>query len=314
MNVAAKGSADSDVAGAQNDEESLLKKVQLSSHSKQNVSTHLLSNHPSAICTDTIDNLDHGFGNSIHKERLGNGNGFHTRPSTYRRQNSPLSELYCSGQRVEFRGEKAFSAQNVTETITTNSKAPLRQKETHSVALNKLYSSLKRLKCRHEAILKEDVHMRCSSFPFNSSRNFGNSRLPNNDVHSEEDIFILLGGKSKPVRFEVNPENIHLLESEFAINLKSKTHSNLDKEDFELLKRFRDKYRSGQNGCASPCLPWSRHAVSRTSNNPKDNSVQQRSMNQPSATYDIEEEDFGRKLSIHVYLPNIFPGNTAAES
>lgn len=295
-------------------------------HKSQAVSTsrHLTTLNASSdsLCINSSTSTEvvggaEGLSSKNNKGRLRNGNCFYKRDTSTYKGSSPLSELYCSGQRVEFKGENAFLP--VSEAIATSNASGAkstkpRQKETHTVAINKLYSSLKRLKNRHDSISKEDINLKCSSFPFNNNRNFvGQSRLPNSEIDGEEDIFILLGGKSKPVRFEVNPKNIHLLESEFAMNLKSKSScANLDKEDLELVKRFRDKYRTGHNG--SPCLPWSRHSVCRKSTCPEKNTSQRRSSSEPSATYDIEEEDFGRKLSIHVYLPNIFPGNTSTES
>lgn len=216
----------------------------------------------------------------------------------------PLQNMLCTGQKVECQREKTLNGKHA---ISGASKQSLRrQQEAHSIAINKLYSSLKKLKSRHDAIMQEDISMKCSSFPFNNNKSFGNNWLTN--PAGEEDIFILLGGKSKPVRFEVNPENINLLESQFGINLKSKTgNSILDGDDLELLRRFREKYRSGQRN-ESPFLPWARHAVCR-GRKTKDISPQTQSADFPSATYNIAEEEYGRKLSIHVYLPNILRGD-----
>ncbi|XP_031565282.1 uncharacterized protein LOC116300538 [Actinia tenebrosa] len=233
----------------------------------------------------------------------------------------PLSDVFCAGQQLEVRGEPPSNNTRLLDKSLGNSETfalggqndslwKSQTQGTQSVALNKLYSSLNKLKSRHDTLtgkaIQRDVRSRCLAFPFKHCKGFGNAEL------GEEEIFILLGGKSKPVCFEVNPDNLNLLENEFGLKLKSKsiTASSLDQEDYELLKKFREKYRTGVPRNESPFVPWARHAIFRPKKDKntktKDNDAKNRRDDAlPCATYEVEEEDFGRKLSIHVYLPNV---------
>lgn len=242
---------------------------------------------------------------------------------------SPLAHVFCAGQQLEVRSSEPSSNTRVfherqgnSETFAfggqNNTHRKSQAQGTHSIALNKLYSSLKKLKSRHDLTGKEsqrDVRSRCLSFPFRQSKgqheSFGNRDL------GEEEIFILLGGKSKPVRFEVNPDNLNLLGNQFGVKLKSKSiTASFDQEDYELLKKFQDRYRTGVPRNESPFVPWARHAIFRPK---KDNTIYDNKLKDkrdeaalPCATYEVEEEDFGRKLSIHVYLPNVVPTTTSS--
>lgn len=237
---------------------------------------------------------------------------------------SPLANVYCAGQQLEVRSEPSNNTRVLDERLGNSETFALggqnntlrkSQQGTQSIALNKLYSSLKKLKSRHDSITgkdsQRDMRLRCLSFPFKHCQGFGQREsLAGNGDLGEEEIFILLGGKSKPVRFEVNPDSLNLLENEFGLKLKSKSiTASFDQEDYELLKKFREKYRTGVPRNESPFVPWARHAIFRPKKDnsiSKDNSLNNRRNDAlPSATYEVEEEEFGRKLSIHVYLPNV---------
>ncbi|EDO36567.1 predicted protein [Nematostella vectensis] len=234
--------------------------------------------------TDQPNNVDKSFTANIDNYRL-----------KKRILKSPLSDMYCTGQRLMGNSVSEISMDvDVTGQRGTKQPAPPR----HAITLNKLYSSLKKLKSRHETVNRTQA--KCRNFPFKTSKGFNIHQNWNDD-----EIFILLGGKSKPVRFEVNPTSLSLLESEFGLNLKTREpNCGFDEEDIELLRKFREKYRHGISGKESPFVPWARHAMSKQS------TAQVKKTGVPSATHSIEKEEYGRRLTIHVYLPNVLMDNS----
>ena len=233
----------------------------------------------------------------------------------------PLAGMQCTGQRMSL----AESQQNLPKRGSISSSGDETAKESfrseqvvsngttqatsHSVSLNKLYSCLKRMKCRRNEVGQyEDLATISMNGrePGLSRSYFQRVLASNNANHAQtrgerEEIFLLLGGKSKPVRFQINPEGLNLLEKEWRIELKSRDSifCNSDEEGLKLLQRFRARFRSNQRTAnfldrKTPILPipWARHVVHKG-----------RSLS-PEEKQQLEEDESGRKLSIHVYLPN----------
>lgn len=232
----------------------------------------------------------------------------------------PLAGMRCTGQRMSL----AESQQNLPKRGSLPSSGDEAVKDSlscgqvvsngatsttsHSVSLNKLYSCLKKMKGRrNEAGQYDDL----ATFAMNGrepgfrrgyfQRAFAsNNTSPAQTRGEREEIFLLLGGKSKPVRFQINPEGLNLLEKEWRVELKSRDsifcHS--DEEGLQLLQKFRARFRSNQRtnflDRKTPLLPvpWARHVVHKG-----------RSLS-PQEKEQLEEDESGRKLSIHVYLPN----------
>lgn len=233
----------------------------------------------------------------------------------------PLAGMRCTGQRMSLaesqqnppkRGSLPLSGDEVTreslgcEHVVSNGTTTA---TSHSVSLNKLYSCLKKMKCRRNEVGQYDdlatISMNGREPGF--SRSYFQRVFASNNTNAgaqtrgeHEEIFLLLGGKSKPVRFEINPEGLNLLEKEWRIELKSRDSifCNSDEEGLQLLQKFRARFRTNQRtnflDRRTPILPipWARHVVHKGRNL------------SPQEKEQLEEDDSGRKLSIHVYLPN----------
>ena len=233
----------------------------------------------------------------------------------------PLAGMRCTGQRMSLaetqqnppkRGsitgeapKENLACEQVVSNGTTTSTA---NNSTHTVSLNKLYSCLKKMKGRrndvgqYEDLATISMNGREPAF----SRNyFQRVFAANNAKHSQtrgeqEEIFLLLGGKSKPVRFQINPDGLNLLEKEWRMELKSRDSifCNSDEEGLRLLQKFRARFRLGNQRpfldrkTPSLPIPWARHVVHRGR------------CRSPEEKDQLAEEESGRKLSIHVYLPN----------
>lgn len=232
----------------------------------------------------------------------------------------PFASMQCTGQRVTL----AESQQNLPKRGSLPSSGDEAVKDTlgceqvvsngttsttsHSVSLNKLYSCLKKMKRRRNEVGQYDdlatLSMNGREPGFSRSyfqRVFAsNNANPPEPRGEREEIFLLLGGKSKPVRFEINPEGLNLLEKEWRVELKSgdSIFCNSDEEGLQLLQKFRARFRNNQRpnflDRKTPLLPvpWARHVVHKG-----------RSLS-PQEKQQLEEDESGRKLSIHVYLPN----------
>ena len=232
----------------------------------------------------------------------------------------PLAGMQCTGHRMSL----AESQQNLSKRGSLPSSGGEAAKDSlgceqvvsngptsatsHSVSLNKLYSCLKKMKGRrNEAGQCDDL----ATISMNGrepgfSRGYfqrvftSNNANPSQTRGEREEIFLLLGGKSKPVRFEINPEGLNLLEKEWRVELKSRDSifCNSDEEGLQLLQKFRARFRSNQRtnllDRKTPLLPvpWARHIVHKG-----------RSLS-PQEKEQLEEDESGRRLSIHVYLPN----------
>lgn len=235
----------------------------------------------------------------------------------------PLAGMRCTGQRMNLtecqqnqqkRGSIPEEATNensgcceqvVSEGATLTDVA----NSSNAVSLNKLYSCLKRMKCRRNDIGKcEDlatISMNGREAGFSRSY-FQRVFATNNAKHStqtrgeQEEIFLLLGGKSKPVRFPINPEGLNLLEKEWRVELKSRDSifCTSDEESLKLLQKFRARFKLGSQRQfldrkpPSLPIPWARHVVHKGR------------CQSPEEKEQLEQEETGRKLSIHVYLPN----------
>ena len=237
----------------------------------------------------------------------------------------PLAGMQCTGQRMSL----SESQQNLSKRVSLPSSGDEADKDSlgceqvvsngttsatsHSVSLNKLYSCLKKMKGRRNEAGKYDdlATLSMNGRETGFSRGYfqrvfaSNNANPAQTRGEREEIFLLLGGKSKPVRFEINPEGLNLLEKEWRVELKSRDSifCNSDEEGLQLLQKFRARFRSNQrsqrtnfldrNTC-TPLLPipWARHVVHKG-----------RSLS-PQEKEQLEEGECGRKLSIHVYLPN----------
>ena len=233
----------------------------------------------------------------------------------------PLAGMKCTGQRMSLaesqqnaakRGsilEEAAKESTACEEAVSNGTATGAANSSNTVSLNKLYSCLKKMKCRRNDVGKyEDL----ATISMNGrepgfSRSYFQRVLAANNAckhpqtrGEQEEIFLLLGGKSKPVRFQINPEGLNLLEKEWRVELKSRDpiFCNSDEEGLQLLQKFRARFRLGNQRSfldrKTPSLPipWARHVVHKG-----------RSQS-PEEKEQLDEEESGRKLSIHVYLPN----------
>ena len=233
----------------------------------------------------------------------------------------PLASMQCTGQRMSLTdsqqnlpkrgslpssGDEALKDTLGCEQVLSNGATS--SATSHSVSLNKLYSCLKKMKGRrNEAGQYDDLAtLSTNGREPGFSRSYfqrafasNNANLPQTRGEREE-IFLLLGGKSKPVRFEINQEGLNLLEKEWRIELKSRDSifCNSDEEGLQLLQKFRARFRSNQRtnflDRKTPVLPvpWARHVVHKG-----------RSLS-PQEKEQLERDESGRKLSIHVYLPN----------
>ena len=232
----------------------------------------------------------------------------------------PLANMQCTGQRMSLTesqqnllkrgslpssGDEAVKDTLGSEQVLSNGATSA---TSHSVSLNKLYSCLKKMKGRrNEAGQYDDL----ATLSMNGrepgfSRSYfqrvfaSNNASPPQTRGEREEIFLLLGGKSKPVRFEINPEGLNLLEKEWRVELKSRDSifCNSNEEGLQLLQKFRARFRSNQRtnflDRKTPLLPvpWARHVVHKG-----------RSLS-PQEKEQLEGDESGRKLSIHVYLPN----------
>lgn len=262
--------------------------------------------------------MNRGHLNDLHRSiqnRL-TGSGFETF------EPHPLAGMQCTGHRMSLaesqqnlpkRGsvsssgdETAKAAESFkSEQLVSNG---INQTTSHSVSLNKLYSCLKRMKCRRNEVGQyEDlatISMNGREPSLNKS--YFQRVLASNNANTaktrseQEEIFLLFGGKSKPVRFQINPEGLNLLEREWRIELKSRDSifCNSDEEGLQLLQKFRARFRTNPRTNVpdrrTPMLPipWARHVVHKG-----------RSLS-PEEKEQLKEDESGRKLSIHVYLPN----------
>lgn len=229
----------------------------------------------------------------------------------------PLAGMRCIGQKMSLTDsqqnpqkresipEEAPRDSLVCEQVVSNGTTTGTGNSSNAVSLNKLYSCLKKMKCRKNDVGQyEDL----ATISMNDREPAGFSRTyfqrvfaSNNAKHTaqtrseQEEIFLLLGGKSKLVRFQINPEGLNLLEKEWRVELKSRDSifCNSDEEGLQLLQRFRARFRLGnQRKTPSLPIPWARHVVHKGRNQ------------SPEEKERLEEEETGRKLSIHVYLPN----------
>ena len=234
----------------------------------------------------------------------------------------PLAGMRCTGQRMgltdsqqnpqkrESIPEEAPKDSLVCEQVVSNGTTIGPGNSSNAVSLNKLYSCLKKMKCRRNDVGQyEDL----ATISMNGRDPAGFSKTyfqrvfaSNNAKHQaqtrgeQEEIFLLLGGKSKPVRFEVNSEGLNLLEKEWRVELKSRDSifCNSDEQGLQLLQKFRARFRPGNQRpfidrkTPSLPIPWARHVVHK------------KRRQSPEEKEQLEEEETGRKLSIHVYLPN----------
>ena len=234
----------------------------------------------------------------------------------------PLAGMRCTGQRMSLaesqqnpskRGsmQEEVSKENLTrdeQVVSNRATISGTANSSHAVSLNKLYSCLKKMKGRRNEIGKyEDlatISMNGREPGFSRSY-FHRVLAANNSKHSQtrgeqEEIFLLLGGKSKPVRFQINPEGLNLLEKEWRVELKSRDSifCNSDEEGLQLLQKFRARFRLGKQSTIldrkTPSLPipWARHVVHKGR------------CQSPEEKDQLGEDESDRKLSIHVYLPN----------
>ena len=232
----------------------------------------------------------------------------------------PLAGMRCTGQRIGLAesqqnlpkrgslpssGDEAVRDSLSCEQVVSNGGPSA---TSHSVSLNKLYSCLKKMKGRRNKAGQYDdlATLSMNGREPGFSRGYfqrvftSNNANPAQTRGESEEVFLLLGGKSKPVRFEINPEGLNLLEKEWRIELKSRDSifCNSDEEGLQLLQKFRARFRSNQRtnflDRKTPLLPipWARHVVHKG-----------RSLS-PQEKEQLEEDESGRKLSIHVYLPN----------
>ena len=234
----------------------------------------------------------------------------------------PLSGMKCKGQRMSL----AEAQQNASKKGGISA-APEERKDSlgrdnvlsngttiansQGVSLNKLYSCLKKLKCRRRT--EAEQYKDLATISMNGRErglsrkyfrrvldvNNGCNARPRRDEH--EEVFLLFGGKSKPVRFQINPDGLNLLEKEWHIELKSRDSMfcNSDDEGLQLLRKFRDHFRGKQRivmdrrqQIPQLPIPWARHVVHKGRNI------------EPQEKDQLDENESGRKLSIHVYLPN----------
>lgn len=232
----------------------------------------------------------------------------------------PLASMRCTGQRMSLAesqqnppkrgsipscGDEATRESLASEHVVSNGATT---SNSHAVSLNKLYSCLKKIKSRRNEVGQYDdlASMSMNGREPGFSRSYFQRVFTSNNANSanaraaeSEEIFLLLGGKSKPVRFEINPEGLNLLEKEWRIELKSRDSifCNSDEEGLQLLEKFRARFRSNQRANfldrKTPILPipWARHIVHKGRVSPEEKEQ-------------LEEDESGRKLSIHVYLPN----------
>ena len=233
----------------------------------------------------------------------------------------PLAGMRCTGQRMSLAESQQNSPKrgSIPEEISAKESLPCEQvvsngtttgagSSSSAVSLNKLYSCLKKMKGRRNDVGQyEDlatISMTGREPGFSKSyfqRMFATNNARASQTRGEqEEIFLLLGGKSKPVRFQINPEGLHLLEKEWRVELKSRDSifCNSDEEGLELLQKFRARFRLGNQRSfldrKTPSLPipWARHVVHKGRRE------------SPEEKEQLEDQDCGRKLSIHVYLPN----------
>ncbi|XP_044170528.1 uncharacterized protein LOC122954543 [Acropora millepora] len=231
----------------------------------------------------------------------------------------PLSGMTCTGQRVDLtQGQQNRNDIGITDEIcasevVNNGKTAGVASHSNAVSLNKLYSSLKKIKCRRNDLghYEDLATISMNSREPGLGRSYFQRTLPANKtarqpVHeqraTQEEIFLLVGGKSKPVRYEINPDGLNLLEKEWHVELKSRDslfcNPSGDSEGLKLLQKFRARFRLQNQrhflGRKTPNLPipWARHVVHRGRNQ------------SPEERDKLNEDEAGRKLSIHVYLPN----------
>ena len=173
--------------------------------------------------------------------------------------------------------------------------------DSHSFVLNKLYSSLKKVKSR-----RTENEMRDGNFYSVVGDPNGDVKsifLPisnkNSNIYREE--YLLLGGRSKPVRFAMNVDDLNLLEQEFGLQLKARKYSRGGEADLMLIQQFRDKFKSvrkpndknfGVTQNMNVDIPWARHIIRKREKSDFQSSL---------------ELNSGKTLSIHVYLPNAAP-------
>lgn len=234
----------------------------------------------------------------------------------------PLSSMTCTGQRVDLtqgqqnRNDKrcAGITEEICESeVVSNGKTAGVPSYSNAVSLNKLYSSLKKIKCRRNDLghYEDLATISVNSREPGLGRSYFQKVLATNNTAkqqaheqraTQEGIFLLVGGKSKPVRYEINPDGLNLLEKEWRVELKSRDslfcNPSDDGEGLKLLQKFRARFRQENQrtflGRKTPNLPipWARHVVHRGRNQ------------SPEERDKLNEDEAGRKLSIHVYLPN----------
>lgn len=230
----------------------------------------------------------------------------------------PLSTVFCTGQRLEGCKQSGATKKGISATtkdydtkdrtfpidrsVTINGATP---NATQALALNKLYSSLKRMKSRRGEASIEDLASigKDSSF----SRSFLNKIIgvrqgSSEELREHEEVYILLSGKSKPVRLQFKTDGLHLMrKNEWGVDLKSREEAalcDIDQESLALLEKFRERYRLISKSPRSldkklvrnSQFPWARHVVY------KGRLCEERD--------EILKSESGKKLSIHVYLPN----------
>ena len=231
-------------------------------------------------------------------------------------ESQPLMNMFCAGQRLDgHSAQRCVSPKKGIGANATDSRDPSARRQisvdntapsgpTQTLALNKLYSSLKKMKSRRGEACMEDLAAVSSGRHSSFSRSFLNKILGGQDSASsrrDEEVFILLGGKSRPVRLQFKTDGLHLVrENEWGVDLKSREGllCEMDRDCLALLEKFRERYRLvGRSPQAldkklirNTQFPWARHVVY------KGDLYEEKG--------ELMENDSGSKLSIHVYLPN----------
>ena len=222
-----------------------------------------------------------------------------------------LSHMVCSGQRMSFaesisssslnnyKDEYSIDGDDLEKRLSSNGTIDRQSPKSHSVVLNKLYSSLKKMKSRRKELKLSDN----SSYPATADAGGAQSLISpilNRSFPNREE-YVLLGGRSKPIRFNMNAVDLNLLEQEFGLQLKARSYSNGDEVDLILIQQFKEKYKTagkpkGRENMKSSCnveIPWARHII-----------VRKKTKKDCQSSLDL---DSGKRLSIHVYLPNLVP-------
>ncbi|XP_068681994.1 uncharacterized protein [Montipora foliosa] len=230
----------------------------------------------------------------------------------------PFGSITCTGQRMDLTVSQKNQSkrcpgipEEVSEPeVVGNGKTAGAVNCSNGVSLNKLYSCLKKMKCRrndsgnYENLATISMNGREHGFSktyFQRALANNVSSQPTHARRDQEEMFLLVGGKSKPVRFEIDPHGLNLLEKEWRVELRTRNSlscNSSNEEGLKLFQKFRSRFRMPNHrpplGRSTPNLliPWARHVVHRG-----------RSQS-PEKRDKLEKDETGRKLSIHVYLPN----------